>query len=219
MTTPEEVAAGHAFYTKRSLAIYDPLILGWFSRVAWRCPARRVLEHYDAHVTDNHLDVGPGTGYFLDRCHFDTATPRIALMDLNEACLEAAGHRIARYRPERIKANALEPIDPEVLPFDSIGLNYLLHCIPGGIRSKGPAVLTNLKAVANPGATIFGATLLHDGVPRNFMARQVMARNIRHGIFSNTEDDLEGLRAVLEEHLHDATIDVVGCVGIFAGTA
>ena len=32
--TPDEVAAGHAFYTSRSLAIYDLAILGYFSRLA-----------------------------------------------------------------------------------------------------------------------------------------------------------------------------------------
>jgi hypothetical protein len=68
--TPEEVAAGHAFYTRRSLAIYDMAILGYFSRLAWRCPARRIVEHYNLHVSANHLDVGVGTGYFLDHCTF-----------------------------------------------------------------------------------------------------------------------------------------------------
>lgn len=65
--TPEQVAAGHAFYTKRALAVYDAAILGYFSRVAWKCPARRILQHYNRHVSTNHLDVGVGTGYFLDR--------------------------------------------------------------------------------------------------------------------------------------------------------
>jgi len=36
--TPEEVADGHAFYTIRSLAVYDLAILGWFSR--WPADAR-----------------------------------------------------------------------------------------------------------------------------------------------------------------------------------
>ena len=74
--TPDEVDAGHAFYTKRSLAVYDLAILWYFSRLAWKCPAPRILQHYDAHVTPNHLDVGVGTGYFLDKCGFGTDAPR-----------------------------------------------------------------------------------------------------------------------------------------------
>ena len=215
--TPEQVEAGHAFYTRRSLRIYDPMILGYFSRLAWRCPARRIVEHYDAHVSSNHLDVGVGTGYFLDHCRFDTPRPRVALMDLSEPCLDAARRRVARYDPELYRANVLEPMSFEGRRFDSIGLNYLLHCVPGRMRDKGPMVLEHLKALAEPGAVLFGATLLHDGVNRNYLARKVMERNNRHGIFSNADDDLAGLQAVLGEHLRDSRLEVVGCVGIFAG--
>jgi hypothetical protein len=169
--SPEEIAAGHAFYTKRSLAVYDLAILGYFSRVAWRCPARRVLDHYNAHVSGNHLDVGVGTGYFLDRCTYPSTQPRLALMDLNTACLEVAADRVARYRPKIYEANVLEPMTIDTEKFDSIGMNYLLHCAPGTIRTKA-VVFEHLKALANPGATVFGATLLHDGVRRNWMARQ-----------------------------------------------
>jgi 2-polyprenyl-3-methyl-5-hydroxy-6-metoxy-1,4-benzoquinol methylase len=213
--TPEDIAAGHAFYTRRSLAIYDMAILGYFSRFAWKCPARRILQHYDRHVTVNHLDVGVGTGYFLDRCRFPGA-PRLGLMDLNTTCLDVAARRVARFAPEVYTANVLESIALDAPPFDSVGMNYLLHCIPGSIRAKG-VVLQHLKALLNPGGTVFGATLLHDGVDRNLLARQVMKRNNAHGIFSNTEDDLEGLHAIVAEHLVDPQVDIVGCVAIFSG--
>lgn len=215
--TPEQVEAGHAFYTKRALAFYDIAILGFFSRAAWRCPSRRILEHYNEHVSANHLDVGVGTGYFLDRCRFASASPRVALMDLSSNCLEVAGARIARYDPEVYRANVLEPIPFDRPKFDSVGLNYVLHCVPGSIRSKG-VVFEHLKPLVNPRGVVFGATLLHDGVPRNWLARRVMDRNNAHGIFSNAEDDLDGLRSVLSQHLTGLTFDVVGCVAVFSGS-
>lgn len=214
--TPEQVTAGHAFYTRRSLAVYDLAILGWFSRVAWRCPAHRIVAHYDRHISANHLDVGVGTGYFLDRCRFPVGAPRLALLDVNSSCLASAGGRVARYEPEIIEANVLEPITYDGRRFDSVGLNYVLHCLPGTIDAKAVA-LDHLVALANPGASVFGATLLHDGVHRSWFARQVMARNNRHGIFSNTADDLEGLRSALGPRLSNPTVEVVGCVAIFAG--
>lgn len=214
--TPGEVAAGHAFYTRRSLAIYDLAILWYFSRLAWKCPAHRVLRHYDEHVSGNHLDIGVGTGYFLDRCTFPTPTPRLALMDPNDACLDAASRRTERYNPVRHRASVLEPFDFGGPGFDSVGLTYLLHCLPGDIRSKS-VVFEHIRGVANPGATVFGATLLHDGVDKNWLARKVMTRNNAHGIFSNADDDLDGLRWVLAHHLDQATIEIVGCVALFAG--
>jgi hypothetical protein len=216
--SPEQVAAGHAFYTRRSLALYDLAILGYFSRLAWRCPAHRIVDHYDKHVSANHLDVGVGTGYFLDHCQFPASAgpPRVALLDISPACLDAAAKRIAHLHPETILANVLQPIVYDGARFDSIGLNYVLHCLPGDIESKAVAI-DHLTALANPGASVFGATLLHEGVPRNWLARQVMARNNAHGIFSNINDDLDGLRSALTERLSDISLTTLGCVGVFSG--
>ena len=126
--SPEAVAVGHAFYTRRSLAVYDLMILGYFSRVAWRCPAGGLVDHHDRHVTADHLDVGVGTGYFLDRCRFPS-------------------------------------------------------------------------------------------VDRNWYARVVMRWNNRRRIFSIAHDDVEGLHRALEKHLDDVTIEIIGCVALFAGRA
>ena len=138
-------------------------------------------------------------------------------MDLNTDCLAAAERRIARYRPETYRANVLEPVVYDGPRFDSVGMNYLLHCVPGGIRSKA-IIFEHMKALANPGAVVFGATLLHAGVRRNWFARKVMDRNNAHGIFHNSDDDLDGLEWALSQHLAAPQVEVVGCVGIFSGT-
>lgn len=88
---------------------------------------------------------------------------------------------------------------------------------PGTVRAK-EVVFDHVRRVAAPDATVFGATLLHDGVHRNWFARQVMARNNRVGIFSNRSDDLDGLREVIERQLANPTVEIVGCVALFAGT-
>lgn len=75
--TAEQVTAGQAVYTKRTLALYDILVLGISNRLIWKCPTARLVDHYNTHLTANHLDVGVGTGYFLDRCRFPSATPQI----------------------------------------------------------------------------------------------------------------------------------------------
>jgi ubiquinone/menaquinone biosynthesis C-methylase UbiE len=81
-----------------------------------------MLELYNQKVTANHLDVGVGTGYFLDNCKFPTASPRLALMDLNPDCLERAGKRVARYNPVKYQRNVLESVKIDVEKFDSIGM-------------------------------------------------------------------------------------------------
>lgn len=214
--TDAQVTAGHAFYTSRTLALYDIAILGYFSRVAWRCPSRQLLAHYDEHVTGNHLDVGVGTGYFLDRCQHPVASPRIVLLDANPACLDVAQRRLDRLDPGRLEASVLDPIPFDGPPFTSIGMTYLLHCLPGRMADKAVA-FDHVAALAAPGATVFGATLLSEGVHRNWYARAIMRWNNKRGIFCNEHDDLDGLRSALEDRFDDVTVTTTGCVALFNG--
>lgn len=214
--TKGQVAAGQAVYTKRTLAVYDFVVLGVSNRFLWKCPTQRLEEHYNKHVTANHLDVGVGTGYFLDRCRFLSKTPRIALMDLNADTLEFASQRIERYKPKTYCRNVLEPISIDATKFDSVGINYLLHCVPGSIEFKAVA-FDHLKALMNPNAVLFGSTLLQGGLPRNWLAKRLMDAYNKKGIFSNQSDDLDGLKRALSERFREVSVEVVGCAALFSG--
>jgi 2-polyprenyl-3-methyl-5-hydroxy-6-metoxy-1,4-benzoquinol methylase len=216
--SPEQVAAGHAVYTKRMLGVYDFIVLGISNRLIWRCPTQWLLEHYNRHITANHLDVGVGTGYFLDRCRFPSTTPRVALMDLNQNALDFASQRIARYKPETYIRNVLEPISIDAAKFDSVGINYLLHCLPGTIESKSVA-FDHLKTLMNPGAVIFGSTLLQGGVARNWFAKRLMDFYNGKRIFSNENDDINGLQYALGQRFRSVSVEIVGCAALFSGRA
>ena len=214
--TEKQIEAGQAVYSKSMLAIYDWLVLRFSNRLIWKCPSRQILALYDRHVTANHLDVGVGTGYFLGRCHFPNDRLRLGLLDLNPNCLDGAGHRMARYRPEVYRANVLDPIGLEIPRFDSISMTYLLHCLPGTIKTKS-AVFRHLKPLLNQGGVIFGATLLSDGVYRSWAAKRLMGFYNSKGIFTNDQDDLQGLRSMLSKNLTAVTVEVVGCAALFSG--
>ena len=137
-------------------------------------------------------------------------------MDLNCDTLEFASQRIARYAPETYRCNVLEPIALDAGKFDSVGVNYLLHCPPGSIESKSIA-FDHLKALMNPNAVIFGSTLLQGGVRRNWLAKRIMAMYNKRGIFSNQSDHLEDLKQTLSERFRDVSVEVVGCAALFSG--
>ena len=214
--TSEQVAAGQAVYTKDTLGFYDFVVLGVSNRFIWKCPTQRLVEHYNKHVTANHLDIGVGTGYFLEHCRFPSRTPRVALMDLNQNTLEFASKRIAHHTPETYPRNVLEPISIEAAKFDSVGINYLLHCVPGSIESKA-VILDHIKALANPNAVVFGSTLLQGGVSRSWIAKRLMDIYNKKGIFSNEDDNLDGLKRVLSERLKDVSVEAVGSAAVFSG--
>jgi hypothetical protein len=214
--TTNQIEAGQAVYTRRTLVFYDFVVLGVSNQFVWKCPVQRLEEHYNTHVTANHLDVGVGTGYFLDRCRFPSRKPRVALMDLNPDALEFSSRRISRYEPETYRRNVLAPISIDGRKFDSVGVNYLLHCIPGSIESKSIA-LDHLMALMNPNAVLFGSTLLQGGVTRNWFAKRLMNLYNKKGIFSNARDDLEGLRRALVQRFRAVSVEVVGCAALFSG--
>ncbi|MDE5106862.1 MAG: class I SAM-dependent methyltransferase [Trichodesmium sp. St17_bin3_1_1] len=214
--TNEQLEASQAIYTKQTLALYDLTVLAISSRLAWKCPTKRLLKHYNQMVTANHLDVGVGTGYFLDRCKFPSQTPRVALMDLNSNTLEFTSRRIARYNPKTYCRNILDPINLNVEKFDSVGINYVLHCVPGNLKTKSVA-LDYLKALMNPNAVLFGSTILQGGVSINWLAKRLMASYNKKGIFSNQHDNLEDLKSALNQRFKDISVEVIGCVALFSG--
>ena len=213
--TQDQVLAGQAVYTSKTLSLYDFIVLGISNRYIWKCPTPLIEAHYNAHVTANHLDVGVGSGYFPDHCQFPTATPRVALMDMNDSTLVYASERIARYSPETYRQNVLEPMTAVIKPFDSLGINYLFHCVPGSISEKAIA-FDHLIPLMNSGATVFGSTILQGDVPRNWMAKKLMGFYNKKGIFSNSEDTLFELKQALEQRFDKVTLQVQGCVALFS---
>ena len=136
-------------------------------------------------------------------------------MDLNPNSLAVAARKLARYHPESYLRNVLDPIEIDALPFDSVGLANLLHCLPGTMKTK-KVVFENLKAVLNPGGTFFGCTLLGRGVERNPLARLTLYFMNARGYLSNKQDDLEGLEQNLSECFPESSVKVVGCVALFS---
>jgi ubiquinone/menaquinone biosynthesis C-methylase UbiE len=207
---------GQAVYTAGFLRIYDLLVLQFNGNVAWRCSPGRLVRRYNDNVSAKHLDIGVGTGYFLDKCRYPSPSPDITLMDLNPNSLAAASKRINRYHPKTHQANALEPFGLPEGAFDSVGLNWLLHCVPGNMTSKG-AVFDGCKTVLAPGGVVFGSTVLTGGVPHTWFSRWMMDQlNDGNRSFSNRDDDLETLNAQLEQRFDDVAVDVVGTVAIFS---
>lgn len=202
-------------YSRPMLAVYDILVLGLITRIVWRCSASRGVQLYNENVSSNHLDVGVGTGYFVDHCRFPTEKPRIALLDLSQSSLKVAARRLKRYEPEVYKANVLEPLSIECPKFDSIGLTALLHCLPGTIRTKG-VVFDHLNALMNPGAVLFGCTILAQGVKKNWLAQRALKRFNAQKLLTNLEDDLECLKKELAKRFQHSSVETVGYMAFFS---
>jgi SAM-dependent methyltransferase len=209
------VLAGQAVYTKRMLRAYDVVVLGISNALVWRVPTARLRELYDRNLSGRHLDVGVGSGYFLDHGRFPEPDPDITLADLNTTALDYVRGRLRRYpQVTTVRVNALEPL-PIERRFDSISLTYLLHCIPGPMADKGARVLNNLKALLTPGGVLFGATLLADRCRRFWAAEKLAALYNDRGIFNNLDDTVPALERVLKDTFAHHELDLVGAAAVF----
>ncbi len=206
--------AGQAIYNPLTLALYDVVVLGLSNPLIWRCATKCILELYDRYATDDHLDVGVGSGWYLDHHTFSHSHPRIGLLDLNPNSLRTAATRIARYEPQTYRADVLAPLTLETAPYASIAMTYLLHCLPGTMSEKSVAFDHVLPLLA-PDGCLFGATLLTGGVDRSIAARALMAAYNRRGVFANAHDTLDSLTANLNRRFRDVAIETVGCAGLF----
>lgn len=216
MTIELDASAGAAPYNRASLLAYDLWVLGLSNRYAWQCPTEALLRHFSRHVGARHLDIGVGTGYLLDHCQFPVANPEIVLADLNPASLAAASHRIRHLHPVMHELDVLQPFKLAEAPFDSVSMNYLLHCLPGTLVDKAPAIAHGASQLKR-GGILFGATILGEGVIHNIFGQMLMRAYNWRGIFSNRQDSVATLQQVLEDKLRDVEIQIIGRVALFSG--
>jgi SAM-dependent methyltransferase len=210
------VVAGQAVYNRWTLAAYDVVVLGLSCSLVWRCPSRTMTEAHSLWTGPRHLELGVGTGYFLDRAR-PAQRPEVVLVDLDPTALRTAAARISRLQPTTVQANVLEPLPVTAGAFDSVGLDFVLHCLPGSWPEKG-AVLGHAAQALRPGGRLFGSTILAEGVPVGRTARALMGLYQSTGVFSNAGDDLAGLDRELGRHVADHRITVRGCVALFEAT-
>ncbi|MBN1495652.1 MAG: class I SAM-dependent methyltransferase [Spirochaetes bacterium] len=220
-TTPDtipssrEAAAGSAIYSKLILSIYDPLVMLFENHLVWKCPTKKIISFYNHHISGNHLDVGVGTGYFLDKCRFPDTDPTVHLMDLNKNSLQVTAKRIKRYNPVIHHWNILETINLNLPRFDSICIGNILHCLPGDFTSKA-IVFENLKKYMNNDGILFGLTILGKDVEAGLLYKLFNAMYNKLSIFTNLNDSYEDLEKVLQLHFHTYHLELVGSVALFS---
>ena len=206
---------GQADYSRPLLNAYDRIVLGPVARYVWRCPSGRLLEGYRRHIREPHLDVGPGTGYFIDRSGLLEGS-RVTILDPNPTVLEHATRHLQRLEVTPIQADVLKPL-PVRGPFQSAALNLVIHCLPGPATRKALAV-TDVAAVLAPDGILFGASVLGGSGPHTWLSRRVLHAFNRRGAFDNLDDSEAMLHDLLDAAFEQVDMEIVGSIAIFAAT-
>lgn len=150
--------------------------------------------------------MGPGTGYFLAEAGLSPET-EVTLLDPNIHVLEHASAALdGMMKVTTVEADVLKPLPVEG-PFDSVGFNYVLHCLPGPQTHKATA-LRNIAAVMDPEGVLFGGTLLGLSADHSLPARAVIRIGNWHGGFDCLADTADGLRSILEKAFDEVELEV-----------
>jgi hypothetical protein len=227
MTSPNTAAGAH-FYSSSLLRVYDILILKISNDYAWRCPTKTaLLPFFTANISQNHLDVGVGTGYYLRQAIASRALTKdstVTLADLNPNSLEAAQGLLrdrAGIEATKLLWDIMKPLplltpDSPPMKFDSISLFYLLHCMPGPPSAK-VSIFGHLKNNLSLNGVLYGATILGkgDGIRHNMFGDFLMRIYQRIGVFGNADDREQDFVDALRENFEYVETSVVGVVLLF----
>ena len=203
---------GFKDYTPRFLKTYDAFV-GFVAPRVWGVGEEHGIDLYRRHMGFRHLDVGPGTGFFI----VETNPPQdieLTLLDASPHVLDHCAERLAAWNPTTIRANVLEPL-PLDGPFDSAALAHVIHCLPGPMPEKARAI-EHIAAVLTDDGVLFGGTVLGLSAEHTRAARMFLRLVNLRGTFDNRYDDVDGLRAILEASFHEVAVDTqTGSVAYF----
>jgi ubiquinone/menaquinone biosynthesis C-methylase UbiE len=197
-------------YQATSLAFYDYLILHLSTQYIWKYPLPVLQSLYDEHLSSNHLEIGVGTGYLLDYCQSIHQGHTITLMDLNLLPLQRTRQRLRRYHTQVCLADVLNPLPFRGHSFASVGINFVLHCLPGTYEKL--SVFRSIRSVMAEKATLFGSTVLASAKENNIVADKLMQFYNKTNAFHNEHDTAERFAKALQDVFEDVETEVVGGV-------
>ncbi|GKZ25088.1 hypothetical protein AbraIFM66951_001601 [Aspergillus brasiliensis] len=217
---PEETTK--QIYTPWRLFIYDIWVLGIVSTFAWGCRiSKYLIPLFRLNIGKNHLDIGAGTGYYLNHAQIPRDT-NLTIADNEPHALNVALARCTHPSTQThgIVTDILQPFPfpapkEEKDKFDSISMYYLLHCLPVPMATKCK-IFTHLKKYMTHDGVIHGANVLGKGVRKdNWFAAIIRRGCLKHGVFHNEQDNAWEFERALRENFREVETWVVGSVFVF----
>ena len=217
------ISNAQVYFNPILLGCYDFTVYRFVSRFIWGCKNEILLQRYRQFVQTKHLEVGVGTGYLIEKSikGHQKENMRLTLMDLSVACLDKASKRLEKFNPSKIRHNILDaPIKSgqhkEAKQFNSIGINYVLHCVNGDFKEKGIA-FGNLKKLLNENGVLFGSTVIAN--KQSLIVAKLFMRILNViGLFNNNNDKVNDLEVALNTHFKFVKVRVVSSVVMFVAS-
>ncbi|QIW09623.1 methyltransferase [Francisella sp. LA112445] len=202
--------AGQKIYTKMTLKLYNFVVLFFNNTFVWKCKTAKLLKQYSDNVSENHLDIGVGSGYYLKK--LSSKIKKVALMDLNLDCLEYVKNSLRGKDVSTYQVDILEDIDEKFIAnFDSISCNYLIHCLPDNGNKE--VVFKNIAKMLKPNGVAFGSTIINEYDSK--LAVKIANKFNSKGIFDNVNDSYESIEKYISNNFKRYSIKKIGSVCLY----
>ena len=186
---------------------YDYFVNNLNCKYVWKCNQNIIKDLYKNNLSKNHIEIGPGTGYFLKQNQFDN----LYLLDINNDILNDSFKNLKNNSKKIVKINKnifSRNNQIKINNVNSIGLSYVLHCVPNTLDTSLNYLVNNLN---KKDVTLFGSTV----IPTNasFLASSELYFLNKLGIFNNFNHNVKQLKNFSKNYDHE--INVVGNVLVF----
>lgn len=211
----QAINKAHEIYTGMPDWLYELIVYRINTPFAWGARLADIDALYQKNVSNNHLEIGLASSRFV--LNHVKPQQQVTLLDINPFNLKKSTVQLKdHYQIDSIQANVLQPIETEKR-FDSIALNYVLHCLPGNLSIKSKGIcFQHLASLLNKNGKLFGATILGQGVQHNVFGRFLMKKFNDKGIFNNQNDHIDDLRLSLESVFNHVEIYQKGRLAFFS---
>ena len=199
-------------FVSSSIKFYDYLVNDINCNYAWRCNKTNIFDLYRKNLKPNHLEIGPGSGYFLLPKHHNKKIENLYLMDINYPILNHSHTQLKNHFPNvyPIKHNIFEN-SLKFFDFQSVGINYVLHCVPGSLENKMEKLIENLPN----NVSIFGSTVINDYDKQTNLSKLELMFLNKFGIFNNYDDYSNSFIKFVDSNKLNFNTQIIGNVLIF----
>ena len=201
-------------YNRLSLYFYDIYVHGFVAPSIFKCKTANILDLYRQNTSSQHLEAGVGTAYLLMKSRVLDKIHNLAILDMNKDCLAFSRQKLKEVNPQLFQVNLLESFAGHDMYYDSIAINYVLHCIPGNFTEKA-VVFSNLKAHMSSKGILFGSTVLFPDPATSRFAHRLVSIYNQSGVFNNRQDDEAGLLQALRANFSQVECRQIGDIAIF----
>ena len=204
-------------FVSKNLKHYDKIVNRINCLYVWKCSENYIINHYRNNISSYHLEIGPGTGYFLKKENLrkNFSIQQLTLLDVNENILNYSKQNLKNDYDHKIITVHQDVFSKKInknIKFNSVGINYVLHCIPGTLENNIDTLINNL---GSSNYNLFGSTLICDPLHMNPIAEYELILLNNLGIFNNSNDTYEQFIEYLNNNKIKHNILKIGYVAIF----